>query len=79
MATIYQTILYKSSIADFELGWQVEDGNIIFQSYEYEDVTKAMLELNVHEPSENNWFTTIVERMDNEITDEEKRFLIHLL
>ncbi len=71
MNKTYQTVLYKGFISHFELGWQVAGDIVIFKSNEHEDVSKAMQELNFHEPKENNWFATMIERIDGEVTDEE--------
>jgi hypothetical protein len=71
MATTYQTKLFKAVLTDFEIGWQLAEDVIIFESKESEDVCQAMRELEFHEPSDNNWFATMVERIDGEVTDEE--------
>ena len=71
MATTCQTKLFKAILTDFEIGWQLTEDIVIFESNEYEDVTQAMRELDFHEPSDNNWFATMVERIDDEVTDEE--------
>ena len=71
MTTTYQTKLFKAVITDFERGWQLAEDTVIFESGEYEDVFNAMRELDFHEPSDNNWFATMVERVDGEVIDEE--------
>jgi L-rhamnose mutarotase len=53
------------------MGWQLADDIVIFESKEYQDVGHAMRELDFHEPSDNNWFATMVECIDGEVTDEE--------
>ena len=65
----YQAYLYKAILTDFERGWEMDD--LLFRSSEYENPKKALLELDFYEPAINNWFTTLVEREDGRITDEE--------
>lgn len=65
----YQAYLYKAILTDFERGWEIDD--LLFRSSEYENPKKAVLELDFYEPLINNWFTTLVEREDGRITDEE--------
>ena len=36
-----------------------------------EDVSNPIHALDFHEPSDNNWFATMVECIDGEVTDEE--------
>jgi hypothetical protein len=76
MAKTYQTYLYGASFGIEENGrildgWQVDRNNILFQSKEYENPTDAMQELNFHEPSHPNWFATMVEWTDGEVSDEQ--------
>jgi hypothetical protein len=71
MATTYQTKLFKAVLTDFEIGWQLAEDIVIFESRGSEDVFQAMRELDFHEPSDNNWFATMVERIDGEVVDEE--------
>jgi len=71
MAITYHTRLYKATLTDFELGWQIAVDEILFASKEYADVRDAMRELDFHTPSNNNWFATMIERINEEVTDEE--------
>ena len=76
MAKTYQTYLYGASFGIEENGrildgWQVDRNNILFQSKEYENPTDAMQELNFQEPSHPNWFATMVECIDGEVSDEQ--------
>ena len=71
MAITYQTRLYKAALTDFELGWQIAVDEILFISREYADVSNAIRELDFHTPSDNNWFATMIERINEEVTDEE--------
>jgi hypothetical protein len=71
MATTYQTVLYKAVLTDFEMGWEIVEETVIFESKEYEEVGKAIREFDFYEPSDNNWFATMVERVDGEVVDEE--------
>jgi hypothetical protein len=67
----YQTKLFKAVLTDFELGWQLVEEAVIFESKGYENVCHAMRELDFHELSDNNWFATMVERINGEVNDEE--------
>jgi len=67
----YQTRMYKAALADFELGWQLIPEIVIFESKEYENPTSAILEFDFNEPSEHNWFASMIERIDSQVTDEE--------
>ncbi len=76
MDKTYQTYLYGASFGieedgRFLEGWQVDKNNILFQSNEYENPGDATQELNFHEPSHPNWFATMVEWENGEVTDEE--------
>jgi hypothetical protein len=51
--------------------WQLAEDTGIFESTEYEDVCNAMREPDLHEPSDNKGFATMVESVDGEVMDGE--------
>jgi hypothetical protein len=67
----YQVLLYKAKFIDGELGWQIDEDEILWCSQKYHSPVLAIREWDFFEPEQTNWFVTMVEREGEKVLDEE--------